>query len=253
MRQITPSRNYIEMNNRKKALIFLIVVSMIGSPDKAYGQEKRGNIMWFNSPADATARDNPDGWVSDAEWLKALPVGNGTLAAMVFGDVNHERIQLNEMTLWSGSVEDANNPEASKHLGEIRRLLFEGKYKEATALTNRTQIAKGKGSGTGNAGVNDAPFGCFQTLGDLRLDFDSDEPYQNYYRELDLTNGIALSRFTQNGVDYTREVFASHPDQAIVVRLTASTPKSISFLLSLDRPERFTTEADPPSWSCMVR
>lgn len=232
------------MNNRKTALIFLIIFSIIGSSEKAFSQENRENKMWFTTPANATVKDNPDGWVSDEEWLKALPVGNGSLGAMVFGDVNHERIQLNEMTLWSGSMEDANNPEASKHLGEIRKLLFEGKYKEATALTNKTQIAKGKGSGTGNAAVNDAPFGCFQTLGDLRLDFASNAPYQNYYRELDLINGIALSRFTQNGVDFTREVFASHPDQAIVVRLTANTPESVSFRLSLDRPERFTTEAD---------
>lgn len=232
------------MNNKKKVPALFIIFSLTIFYGKVFSQDNRENKIWFTTPANATVKDNPDGWVSDEEWLKALPVGNGSLGAMVFGDVNQERIQLNEMTLWSGSVEDANNPEASKYLGEIRNLLFEGKYKEATDLTNKTQIAKGKGSGTGNAAINDAPFGCFQTLGDLHLDFARDEPYKNYYRELDLINGIALSKFTQNDVHYTREVFASYPDQAIVVRLTASESKSISFLLSLDRPERFITEAD---------
>lgn len=237
-------KNQTEMGNKKGVLFFALVFSIAAFSGKAFGQENHRNKIWFTTPANATVPDNPDGWVSDGEWLKALPVGNGSLGAMVFGDVNNERIQLNEMTLWSGSMDDSDNPEAPKYLDEIRKLLFEGKYKEATELTNKTQIAKGKGSGTGNAAVNDAPFGCFQTLGDLRLDFGKSDPYQNYYRELDLIRGIALSKFTQDGIDFTREVFASHPDQAIVVRLTASKPKSISFLLGIDRPEKFTTEAE---------
>lgn len=199
--------------------------------------------IWYKTPANAAIKDNPDGWVSDSEWLKALPIGNGSLGAMVFGDVHKERIQLNEMSLWSGSNEDNDNPEAPKHLAEIRALLFAGKFKEATALTNKTQIAKGKGSGYGNAAVNDAPFGCFQTLGDLYLAFGTKDQYSNYYRDLDLMTGIATTKFTINGIQYTREVFASHPDQAIVIRLTASKPNAISVNLSLTRPEKFTTMA----------
>ena len=118
--------------------------------------------VWYAHPADATVSDDKNGWKNDAEWLKAFPVGNGFLGAMVFGDVNKERIQLNEKSLWSGSPENGNNPDAYPALEKIRQLLWEGKYREATALTEKTQICKGAGSGKGN-GAN-VPFGCFQTL-----------------------------------------------------------------------------------------
>ncbi len=94
-----------------------------------------------------------------------------------FGDVNIERLQLNEKTLWSGSPDDNNNPEAYGSLNRIRELLFDGKYKEASELTLKTQVCKGAGSGNGN-GAN-VPFGCFQTLGDLWLDFGKYSEYEN--------------------------------------------------------------------------
>lgn len=218
--------------------IFYVWMICLMLPVVAQAQKNTANRIWYTTPADASAKDNPNGWVSDTAWLKALPVGNGHIGAMVFGDVNKERIQLNEMTLWSGSMDEGDNPDAPKHLGKIRELLFQGKYKEATELTNKTQITKNKGSGHGN-GAN-VPFGCFQTLGDLWLDFNSTQPYTAYHRELDLVNGIAMSRFTQGGVTFTREVFASHPARALVIRLTASKPGSISFNVSIDRPERFS-------------
>nr|WP_317236096.1 glycoside hydrolase N-terminal domain-containing protein [Niabella hibiscisoli] len=100
-------------------------------------------------------------------------------------------------------------------------------------------MTKGKGSGHGNGAT--VPFGCFQTLGDLWLNFNSNKPYSKYYRELDLINGILISRFTQNGVTYTREVFASHPDKALIIRLTANKPNAINFDVTINRPEKFTT------------
>ncbi|MGV8879636.1 MAG: glycosyl hydrolase family 95 catalytic domain-containing protein [Sphingobacteriaceae bacterium] len=217
----------------------LLFIGLYFSNSKA--QDIYQNKLWFESPANATVKDNADGWVSDTAWLKALPVGNGNLGAMVFGDVNKERIQLNEMSLWSGSYAENDNPEAPKYLATIRKLLFEGKYKEATALTNETQITNGKGSGSGNAAVNNAPFGCFQTLGDLYFDFGTTAAYQNYYRDLDLINGVATTTFSQNGINYTREVFASHPDNAIVMRLTANKENAISFTMHINRPEKFTS------------
>lgn len=221
-----------------KKLLCVLAVAIV---HHTYAQHTRSNKVWFTQPADATAKDNPYSWDNEAEWLKALPIGNGHLGAMVFGDVGQERLQLNELTLWSGSMDEGDNPDASKSLAQIRQLLFEGKYKEATELTNKTQVTSGKGSGHANGAK--LPFGCFQTLGDLRLNFATQAAYTNYYRELDLMSGIALTRFTQNGISYTREVFASHPAQAIVIRLTASKPKSISLGVSIDRPERFTTTA----------
>jgi alpha-L-fucosidase 2 len=228
------------MINRSRIIVTItFFFLLLAETTKGQMQLSRENKIWFDKPANALAVDTKNGWESDPEWLKALPIGNGILGAMVFGDVNRERIQLNEMTLWSGSFDEGDNPEAPNSLQKIRDLLFQGKYKEATELTNKTQITKGKGSGHGNGAK--VPFGCFQTLGDLRLDFGTDGPYEDYYRELDLMKGIVYSTFVQNGVKFKREVFASHPDKAIIIRLTSSKAGSIHVLVNMDRPERFET------------
>jgi alpha-L-fucosidase 2 len=198
--------------------------------------------LWYNQPANSSVEDVKEGWINDAEWLKALPVGNGFLGAMVFGDVNQERLQLNEKTLWSGSPNDDNNPDAFASLSKIRQLLFEGKYKEANELTNKTQICKGVGSGQGN-GAN-VPFGCFQTLGDLRLDFGKTAAFDNYHRELDLNRGVVNVSYNQEGIQYQREIFASYPDRVLVMHLTASKKGALNFETSLTRPERFETRAE---------
>ena len=224
---------------RKKGL-FIAIASLFYL--HAWSQEQGPNRIWFAEPANSTVKDNPDGWVSDEEWLKALPLGNGSLGIMVFGDVNQERIQLNEMSLWSGSYADSDNPEASKHLSQIRELLFEKKYQEATDLTNKTQITNGKGSGSGN-GAN-VPFGSFQTMGDLWIDFKEKSAYKNYKRELDLIDGIATVEYQQNAVNYKRTIFVSHPDQAIIINFKADKKSKISFEYFLNRPERFKTRID---------
>ncbi|WP_340111334.1 glycoside hydrolase family 95 protein [Maribellus mangrovi] len=205
-------------------------------------EQNRGLKLWYDSPANALVEDDKNGWRDDPEWLKALPLGNGSLGAMVFGDVNNERIQLSEESMWSGSVDDNDNPEAREAQAEIRRLLLEGKYKEATELTNRTQICKGAGSGHGNGAT--VPFGCFQTMGDLRIDFQNKGEYQNYYRELNLETAVASVTFTKGGVNFKREIFTSYPDQVLVARFTADKPGQLSFSCTLDRPEYFTTTAE---------
>ena len=133
---------------------------------------------------------------------------------MVFGDVNKERVQLNEKSLWSGSPDDNDNHDAYAAIGQIRKLLFEGKYKEATELTLKTQVCKGAGSGHGS-GAN-VPFGCYQTLGDLWLDFGKDSGFDLYRRELDLDRGVITVSYRQDGVTFTREIFASYPDRVLV-------------------------------------
>ena len=192
--------------------------------------------LWYDHPANAAAKDSKNPWESDSAWLQALPVGNGFIGAMVFGDVNSERIQLNEKTLWSGSPADNDNPAAADKLPEIRKLLFDGKFKEADALINKTQICKGKGSAGGT-------YGCYQTLGDLHFDFETDAKYTNYHRELNLERGLVLISYTQNDVKFKREVFASYPDRALVMRITASKPGAINFAVTMDRPERYKTES----------
>ncbi|PSR55545.1 alpha-L-fucosidase [Adhaeribacter arboris] len=199
--------------------------------------------LWYTKPANAQAAEDPkNGWKDDPEWLKALPLGNGSLGAMVYGDVTRERIQLNEESMWSGSPDDNNNPNAFAAQAEIRKLLFAGKYKEASALTSQTQIAKGEGSGHGNGST--VPFGSFQLLGNLFLDFPKNLPYQNYQRELDLNDAVVRVSYTQNGVQFKREVFVSQPDQVMVVHLTANKPGQLSFTAQLSRPERFRTYAE---------
>jgi alpha-L-fucosidase 2 len=200
--------------------------------------------LWYKQPANATAPDTRPAYEDDPEWLKAMPLGNGSLGAMVFGDVNKERIQLNEKTLWSGSHADNNNPDAVRHLGKIRQLLFDGKFREATELTNQTQVCKGAGSGHGS-GAN-VPFGCFQTLGDWWIDFEKNSGFSNYYRELNLETATAAVRYEQEGVKFSREYFVSAPDNVLVVRLTSGQKGKLSFRTSLSRPEKFVlkTEGD---------
>ena len=215
-------------------------LSCTHNADSSFSPEMR---LWYTAPADAQAVDSPNAWVDDAEWLKALPLGNGSLGAMVYGDVSHERIQLNEESMWSGSMQDCDNPEAAQHLDEIRRLLFEGKYREATELTNRTQVCKGAGSGFG-AGAN-VPFGCFQTLGDLWIDFtEAADGYTDYCRDLSLNKAVATVSYVHHGKSFRREAFVSHPDQVMVVRLSCDAPSSLSFDCRMSRPERFATHAE---------
>lgn len=219
-------------------MLVLILAFLICSC-KEEGNGSESLKLWYNKPADASVPDSPNGWQDDAEWLKALPLGNGSLGLMVFGDVNRERIQLNEESMWSGSQHDNDNPDSYQYLDQIRQLLFEGKYREATELTNKTQICTGPGSGHGN-GAN-VPFGCFQTLGDLWIDWNKTGDYENYYRELDMNNAVVRVNYIQNGVQYKREIFVSYPDQVMVARFTADKPGQISFSCSLTRPERFRT------------
>ena len=131
---------------------------------------------------------------------------------MVFGTVNRERIQLNEETLWMGGPRDTDNPEARAALPEVRRLLFAGRPREAYALAERKLMGK--------------PWRLesYQSLADLRLNFDHEGEITDYRRELDLDSAIARVTYRVDGVRYTREVFASHPDQVIVVRLTVDRP-----------------------------
>lgn len=219
----------------KKNIIITLSISLLTLFSCQKPEMKTATKLWYSQPANANTLDSKNGWKDDKEWLKALPLGNGSLGAMVFGDVNKERIQLNEETMWSGSPTDNNNPNAYSAQKEIRKLLFEGNYKKATELTKKTQICKGKGSGYGN-GAN-VPFGCFQTLGDLWIDFEKQGAYKNYHRELDLDKAVVRVSYTQNGVNYKREIFISQPNQLMVIRLTANKPNKISFKSSLTRPE----------------
>lgn len=176
--------------------------------------------------------------------FESTPLGNGRLGAALYGGTAEERIVLNESGMWSGSPQEADRPDAHKALPEIRRLLLEGKNHEAEALVNANFTCAGPGSGRG-VGAN-VPFGCYQTLGDLRLTFTGPSaaaPVTNYRRQLDLTEAVGRVSYEQAGVRYTREAFVSAPAEAIVIRLTASQPGKLSFDARLSRPERAIVEA----------
>ncbi len=224
-----------------KRTVIILLISCISILMLSCNNNKNQSSLklWYDSPADATAMDSPRGWDDDPHWLNALPLGNGSLGAMVFGDVHSERIQLNEESMWSGSPYDNDNPDALPAREKIRQLLFEGKYREATALTNKTQICKGAGSGHGNGA--EVPFGCFQTLGDLWVDLDNKAPYEAYYRDLNISDAVARVEYRQNEINYSREHFISKPDEVMVARYTADREAGISLSCSLSRPERYST------------
>ena len=227
---------------KKKTFFALIIFVIIGSNLFCQNAVNKNLRLWYDKPANSSAAVEKSGWGNDPEWLKALPVGNGFLGAMVFGDVNSELIQLNEKTLWSGSPNDNNNPIAAQSLGKIRQLLFEGKYKEANELTEKTQVCKGVGSGGGNGAR--VPYGSYQMLGDLRFDFGKTTNYKNYHRELDLNSGVVRVSYNQEGINYRREIFASYPNRALVIRLTADKKGALSFKTTLTRVERFEAHSE---------
>jgi len=188
--------------------------------------------LWYSQPVDGwkTARESWQPAVlfdhsMDNPWFQALPVGNGRLAAMAFGGIGVERIQLNEETLRSGSPVDRSSPQALAALPEIRRLLFEGKSAEAAFLTETRVL------GLPPQALH------YQTLGDLWLTFSGIDSAEDYRRELDCDAGIATVSYRANGATYTRELFASAPDQVILLNIKCSRPGGISFSLEQDRPQ----------------
>ncbi|MET8066165.1 glycoside hydrolase N-terminal domain-containing protein [Micromonospora sp. NPDC005313] len=168
--------------------------------------------LWYDEPA-------------GTDWLRALPIGNGRLGAMVFGNVDTERLQLNEDTVWAGGPYDSANARGAANLAEIRRRVFADQWTSAQDLINQTMM----GSPGGQL--------AYQTVGDLRLAFGSASATQ-YNRTLDLTTATVTTTYLLNGLRYQREVFASAPDQVIVLRLTADRANSITFSATFGSPQR---------------
>ncbi len=158
-------------------------------------------LLWYDKPA--------------SEWTEALPIGNGRLGAMIFGGPANDLLQLNEDTLYAGSPYDPNNPEALKALPEARRLIFEGKYKEAHDLVGAKMMAQP---------IKQMPY---EPVGDLRLSFDGHDNVTVYRRQLDLNTAVTTISYKVGAVTFTRQMFASPVDQVIVVNLTADQPNQV--------------------------
>lgn len=163
-------------------------------------------------------------------WVEALPLGNGRLGAMVYGGIPRDTIQLNEDTFWSGSPYNNFNPNARKHLAEIRRCIDEGRYEEAQrlAMTNIT------------ADRNITAHGMiYESLGNLVLDFPaSHSSATGYTRELDLSEAVARVSYEAGGVGYKREVITSLADDVTLIRLTASEKGALDFTASFAGPQK---------------
>ena len=195
----------------------IVSLALIILSSAAFAAENSDLTLWYNKPA--------------GPWTEALPIGNGRLGAMIFGGVTEERLQLNEDTIWAGGPYDADNPGALKAIPEARKLIFDGKYKQATDLLNKEAMAKPMGQ---------LPY---QPLGELRLKFPFDADATAYRRELNLDTATARTHFKSGDATYTREIFASAPDQVIVVRLTADKPGKVTFTASFTTRQRPSKEA----------
>lgn len=173
------------------------------------------NMLWYDAPA--------------TSWLQSLPLGNSRMGAMVYGGTQREEIQLNDETFWSGGPHNNNSPRSLERLDEVRKLIFEGREKEAEDIINKDFIV--------------GPHGMkYLTLGSIYLDFDGvGEEVQNYRRELNLETAVNTTTYTSNGVSYTRTAFASLPDKVVIENIQVDQAKALNFKLSYGCPLEFET------------
>lgn len=172
--------------------------------------------LWYSNPA--------------KHWLEALPIGNSHMGAMVFGGTEREELQLNEETFWAGGPHSNNNPNGLKALPEIRKLIFEGKTMEAQNLIDKSYFTPQHGM-------------RYLTMGSLYMDFPGHKEPSSYYRDLNLENATATTRYTVNGVNYERTAFASLTDQVIIVHLKADQAQALNFLVSYHGPQNTKVQA----------
>ena len=184
----------------------ILCVCMIGMGLSAFADDLK---LWYSRPA--------------GNWTEALPIGNSRLGAMVYGGTEREELQLNEETFWAGSPYANNNPNARYVLPVIRQLIFEGKNREAQSLVDANFFS-------GKHGM------CYLPMGSLFLDFEGHDRVTDFYRDLDLSDATATTRYKINGVDYTRTVFASFTDSVIIMRMEAGKDGKLNFKVRYDAP-----------------
>lgn len=198
---------------KRKLCLFLCIVA----PQFLFSQQELK--LWYKEAA--------------SNWNEALPIGNGKLAAMVFGGVPQEHLQLNEETIWTGEPHNNINDSMGLVVPQLRRLLYEKKYGEAQALSSAKMKAVQNGM-------------SYQPAGDLWINMQG--AVRNYRRELDIRKAITTTMYTANGVRYTREVFASLTANVIVVRLSADRAGAISCTAALTQPHpNGSVNTDPQS------
>ncbi len=165
--------------------------------------------LWYNKHA--------------VEWEEALPLGNGRLGAMLYGNPVNEHIQVNEESIWYGGPVNRNNPDMKTNLAKIRELIFNGEISKAEKLMWFAM------SGCPNSAHPS------QTLGDITIEFEGLGEIQEYFRELDMGSAVAKVRFVSEGITYTRETFLSKPADCMIMRVTADVPGKISLWAGMER------------------
>jgi alpha-L-fucosidase 2 len=190
-------------------ILLTAILAAAAAPDPA-------TTIWMTAPAQ--------------KFIESSVLGNGRLGAMIFGGVEHERVVLNESTMWSGSPQDADREDAYKILPKIRDLLLKGENDEANRLTQENFVCKGPGS-------DGAAYGKYQTFGDLVID-SPEKNASEYRRVLNLDRAVTTVSYHADGVAYTREAFASAPSNVFVYRYRSDRPGTITFDARLTRPER---------------
>jgi alpha-L-fucosidase 2 len=206
-------------------LVFLVAIGLLSymsacAPDRPGpgGRQPPTDGLWYGQPA--------------ADWNEALPVGNGRLGAMIFGDPAHERLQLNEETVWAGGPVDNNNPAALRTLPLVRKALFQGDYAGASALAEKTLLG------------TPPRIRSYQPLGDLLIDLEGVRAEGHYARDLDLRDGIATVIFeSPEGAWIAREVFASAADDILAVRISAGRGAAVTGAIRLTRARDAATRA----------
>jgi alpha-L-fucosidase 2 len=209
------------MNDDKKMIFSLTLVLIVTSVALSRPIDLSHWGLWYDESA-------------GGEWTKALPIGNGRLGGMVFGNVVTERIQLNEDTLWTGQPNDSSNPDAYHHLATVRDEIFHGDRDTAESLYNQKMMGRHGGM-------------AYQTVGNLLLNFAGHEKYSNYTRQLDLDTAVAETRYAVDGVVYRRQYFVSPIDQLMVVKITADQKGCISFTASMDTPMKASVSVSSPN------
>jgi alpha-L-fucosidase 2 len=169
------------------------------------------NILWYKKPAES--------WES-----QALPIGNGRLGGMVFGQIKEDRIQLNEESIWTGNPSKTDKEGGGLVLNQVRNLLFKGEYAHAQSIVEKDM------QGTGG-------WNTYQTLGDLYIKSDQEDEVTDYYRDLNLDSAIAHVSYKASGVSYKREYFSSAVDQTLVIRISCDKPGGINLSAKLKRPQ----------------
>ena len=196
------------MKRLKQIALSFIIGCFMFSPASAQHR------LWYDRPAQT--------------WTQALPIGNGVMGGMVFGTPAVEHIQLNEETIWAGQPNNVVNPNAKEALPEVRRLIFEGKYKEAQNLANEKVMPNAVGKNMGMP---------YQPFGDLYIAMPGHANYQNYERFLDLDNARSVVLYTVDGVQYERETIAPLGGHHIIaIHLTASEKGKITFTANMSTP-----------------